>query len=48
MEDKYEAREAANEEAVAKMKADFVRDITEQKNFYENMINDQIRYLHSY
>ena len=43
MEDKYEAREAANEEAVAKMKADFVRDITEQKNFYENMINDQIR-----
>ncbi|KAE9552873.1 hypothetical protein FO519_003900, partial [Halicephalobus sp. NKZ332] len=39
------AREAANEETITKMKADFVRDITEQKNFYENMINDQIRLL---
>ena len=43
MENKYEASEAAKEEVIAKLKADFKKDISEQKNFYENMINDQIK-----
>uniref|UniRef100_A0AC34FSD0 Uncharacterized protein n=1 Tax=Panagrolaimus sp. ES5 TaxID=591445 RepID=A0AC34FSD0_9BILA len=43
MENKYEASEAAKEEIIAKLKADFKNEINEQKLFYENMINDQIK-----
>uniref|UniRef100_A0A914Y5I6 Uncharacterized protein n=1 Tax=Panagrolaimus superbus TaxID=310955 RepID=A0A914Y5I6_9BILA len=43
MENKYEASEAAKEEIIAKLKADFKNEINEQKIFYENMINDQIK-----
>lgn len=43
MENKFEAKETENKQIIAKMKTDFKKDISEQKDFYENMINDQIR-----
>uniref|UniRef100_A0A914QY18 Uncharacterized protein n=1 Tax=Panagrolaimus davidi TaxID=227884 RepID=A0A914QY18_9BILA len=43
MENKFEASEAAKEEIISKLKADFKSEINEQKLFYENMINDQIK-----
>uniref|UniRef100_A0A7E4VXF4 V-SNARE coiled-coil homology domain-containing protein n=1 Tax=Panagrellus redivivus TaxID=6233 RepID=A0A7E4VXF4_PANRE len=43
MEDKCEASEAAKEETINKLKEDFKKDISEQKQFYETMINDQIK-----